>query len=152
MLAFISLAYQMISLLLETVPGFKDTWIECLGDLARYRVAIEEDREIYNIWGGTAGRWYALAADRNPSVGRLYHHSGILKRPSLRKFYLYARALTSAIPFLNAKESLETLCIPMLEDKQARSNADQSAEWMTICFQAGIFLNRKLNKPKKMAG
>jgi hypothetical protein len=77
MLAFIYLAYQMMSLLLETVPNFTDTWIECLGDLARYRMAIEEDCEIHTIWGGVAGRWYAMAADRHPVVGRLYHHSGI---------------------------------------------------------------------------
>ncbi|KAM0707313.1 hypothetical protein Q7P35_005551 [Cladosporium inversicolor] len=112
MLAFIHLAYQMMSLLLETVPGFTDTWIECLGDLARYRMAIEEDREIHTVWGGVAGRWYVKAADRHPEVGRLYHHSGILERPSLRKFYFYGRALTSSFPFLNAKESLSTLCIP----------------------------------------
>jgi hypothetical protein len=71
MLAFIYLAYQMMALLLETVPGFTDTWIECIGDLARYRMAIEEDREIHIVWGGVAGRWYAMAADRHPSVGRL---------------------------------------------------------------------------------
>jgi hypothetical protein len=56
MLAFIYLAYQMMALLYETVPGFEDTvpdfedtapgfedtvpafentWIECLGDLGR---------------------------------------------------------------------------------------------------------------------
>lgn len=99
MLAYIYLAYQMISLLLETVPSFTDTWIECLGDLARYRMAIEEDREVHNVWGGVAGRWYVKAADRHPQAGRLYHHSGILERPSLRKFYLYGRSLTSAVPF-----------------------------------------------------
>jgi hypothetical protein len=35
MIQFIILAYQMMSLLLETVPSFEDTWIECLGDLSR---------------------------------------------------------------------------------------------------------------------
>lgn len=38
-------------LLYETVPAFEDTWIECLGDLGRYRMAIEdddpEDREVW---------------------------------------------------------------------------------------------------------
>lgn len=52
MLAFIYLAYQMIALLLETVPSFTDTWIECLGDLARYRMAIEEEKEAHATWGG----------------------------------------------------------------------------------------------------
>ena len=37
MLAFIYLAYAMMALLCDTVPAFRDTWIECLGDLGRYR-------------------------------------------------------------------------------------------------------------------
>ena len=140
MLAFIYLAYQMMSLLLETVPNFTDTWIECLGDLARYRMAIEEDREIHTIWGGVAGRWYAMAADRHPVIGRLYHHSGILERPSLRKFYLFARALTSVVPFLNAKESLGTLCSPVLSEGIRSGN--QTAETSLISFHAQAFTSK----------
>lgn len=49
MLTFIYLAYDMMALLFETVPAFTDTWIECLGDLARYRMAIEEDKEVSNL-------------------------------------------------------------------------------------------------------
>jgi hypothetical protein len=140
MLAFIYLAYQMMSLLLENVPGFADTWIECLGDLARYRMAIEENREIHTVWGGVAGRWYVKAADRHPSVGRLYHHSGIRERPSLRKFYLYGRVLTSVYPFLNAKESLGTLCSPIVDNEQALRKGNRSFEALVICFQARVFL------------
>ena len=62
MLTFIYIAYSMIALLYETTSGFQDTWIECLGriffvsgkrnkwltvvegDLARYRMAIEDDK------------------------------------------------------------------------------------------------------------
>ena len=55
MLAFIYIAYSMMALLYETVPTFEDTWIECLGDLGRYRMAIEDDdirdRE---VWSGVA--------------------------------------------------------------------------------------------------
>jgi hypothetical protein len=58
MLAFIYLAYQMMALLYETVPAFEDTWIECLGDLGRYRMAIEDenirDRE---TWADVARSW-----------------------------------------------------------------------------------------------
>lgn len=42
MLAFIYLAYTMMALLYETVPALEDTWIECLGDLGSYRMAIED--------------------------------------------------------------------------------------------------------------
>ncbi|KAH4222557.1 hypothetical protein HBI05_254510, partial [Parastagonospora nodorum] len=82
-LAFIYLAYQMMALLYETVPAFEDTWIECLGDLGRYRMAIEDedicDRE---TWAGVARSWYTKASDKNPTVGRLYHHLAILARPN----------------------------------------------------------------------
>ncbi len=40
MLTFIYLAYSMMALLFETVPTFEDTWIECLGDLGRYRYVL----------------------------------------------------------------------------------------------------------------
>jgi len=39
----------MMALLYETVPTFEDTWIECFGDLGRYRMAMEDldmDREL----------------------------------------------------------------------------------------------------------
>ena len=83
MISFIYLAYQMISLLLETVISFENTWIECLGDLSRYRMAVEEeelrDRE---TWCSVVKYWYCKAADRMPNVGRLYYHLVILVRPN----------------------------------------------------------------------
>lgn len=116
MLAFIYLAYQMMALLYETVPAFEDTWIECLGDLGRYRMAIEDenlrDRE---TWAGVARSWYTRAADKNPTVGRLYHHLAILARPNaLQQLYYYTRSLTCVKPFLSARESILTLLDPIL--------------------------------------
>ncbi|KFA80810.1 hypothetical protein S40288_04761 [Stachybotrys chartarum IBT 40288] len=43
MLSFIYLSYSILALLYETIPAFSETWIECLGDLGRYRMAIEDD-------------------------------------------------------------------------------------------------------------
>jgi hypothetical protein len=55
MLAFIYLAYSTMALLYEAVPAFEDTWIECLGDLGRYRVAIEDDDNTdREVWTGVA--------------------------------------------------------------------------------------------------
>jgi len=42
MLMFIYLTSLMMALLYETVPTFENTWIKCLGDLGRYRMAIED--------------------------------------------------------------------------------------------------------------
>ncbi|KAL6150438.1 hypothetical protein ACJQWK_00285 [Exserohilum turcicum] len=116
MLAFIYLAYQMMDLLYETVPAFEDTWIECLGDLGRYRMAIEdEDVRDRDTWAGVARSWYTKAADKNPTVGRLYHHLAILARPNaLLQMYYYSRSLTCVRPFGNARESILTLLDPIL--------------------------------------
>jgi hypothetical protein len=111
MLAFIYLAYSMMALLYETVPTFEDTWIECLGDLGRYRMAIEDDdirdRE---VWTGVSRFWYSKAADKSPTVGRLYHHLAILARPNaLQQLFYYTRSLTCIQPFQSARESILTL-------------------------------------------
>ncbi|KXT07026.1 hypothetical protein AC578_7286 [Pseudocercospora eumusae] len=142
MLAFIYLAYQMMALLFETVPSFTDTWIECLGDLARYRMAIEEEKEAHATWGGVAARWYTMASDRHPAIGRLYHHLGILERPSLRKFCFYAKSLTCVIPFPNARDSLSTLCGPIVQDDQTIQSSRQSAEARIVTFHALVSTGR----------
>ncbi|KAI4264887.1 MAG: hypothetical protein L6R42_000001 [Xanthoria sp. 1 TBL-2021] len=119
MLAFIYIAYSMMGLLYETVTAFEDTWIECLGDLARYRMVIEDgstaDRE---IWGAVARSWYNKAADRRPSIGRLYHDLAILARPvSLSQLAYYTRSLSSVEPFDSARGSVMTLFQPFLDGK-----------------------------------
>ncbi|XP_014552868.1 hypothetical protein COCVIDRAFT_109140 [Bipolaris victoriae FI3] len=121
MLAFIYLAYQMMALLYETVPAFEDTWIECLGDLGRYRMAIEdEDVRDRDTWAGVARSWYTKAADKNPIVGRLYHHLAILARPNaLQQIYYYSRSLTCVKPFGSARESIRTLLDPVVDHNAA---------------------------------
>jgi hypothetical protein len=62
MLAFIHLAYSMIALLYETVPAFEDTWIKCLGDIGRYRLAVKDDDiRDRQVWTGVAKQWYSKA-------------------------------------------------------------------------------------------
>lgn len=117
MLAFIYLAYSMMALLYETVPAFEDTWIECLGDLGRYRMAIEDDdlrdRE---VWTEVARYWYSKATDKAPTTGRLYHHLAILARPNaLQQLFYYSKSLCVAAPFVSARESILTLFDPVLD-------------------------------------
>jgi len=116
MLAFIYLAYSMVTLILETVPSFADTWIECLGDLGRYRMAIE-DNHIHDrqIWTDVARQWYLKSANSSPKTGRLYHHLAILARPdSLPQLLYYGKSLSVPIQFEAAKESIMTLFDPIL--------------------------------------
>lgn len=37
---FVSTIYQMITMRYETLPADEDIWIECIGDLGRYRVLL----------------------------------------------------------------------------------------------------------------
>lgn len=147
MLAFIYIAYSMMALLYETVTAFEDTWIECLGDLARYRMAIEDsssaDRE---IWGGVARAWYNKAADKRPFVGRLYHHLAILARPySLQQLACYMRSLLSSEPFDSARVSVMTLFQPILDGKTFNNYRSKALE--VACIKAhGALFDRPLHK------
>ncbi|KAH7109352.1 hypothetical protein EDB81DRAFT_736657 [Dactylonectria macrodidyma] len=107
----------MMALLYETVPAFEETWIECLGDLGRYRMAIEDDDiKDREVWTGVSQHWYSKASDKSSDTGRLYHHLAILARPNaLQQLYYYAKSLCVPIPFLSARESIMTLFDPIFE-------------------------------------
>ena len=129
MLTFIYLAYGMMAVLYETVSGFEDTWIECLGDLARYRMAIEDgdvkDRE---TWTGVARSWYSLASEKAPSTGRLYHHLAILARPNaVQQLFYYVKGLCVRMPFSSAKESIMMLFDPPLGTNSSKLSAIDAA-------------------------
>ncbi|KAL9598025.1 MAG: hypothetical protein Q9219_004781 [cf. Caloplaca sp. 3 TL-2023] len=143
MLAFIYIAYSMMALLYETVSAFEETWIECLGDLARYRMAIEEhDVQDREIWGGVARFWYSKAADKRPEIGRLCHHLAILARPnSLQQLSYYARSLACIIPFSSARSSIMTLFQPMLQAKVSAQHRPKALEIFFIKIHANLFVH-----------
>jgi len=63
MRTFIYFAYPMMTLFLETVPRYQDTWIECLGHLGIYRMEVENDDPYErSIWAGITQSWYCMAA------------------------------------------------------------------------------------------
>ncbi|KAL2005513.1 hypothetical protein VTN00DRAFT_2724 [Thermoascus crustaceus] len=124
MLNFIYLAYSMMTLLLGSVPTFEETWIECLGDLSRYRMAVEEaDMQDREVWAGVARDWYNKAAGKSPDVGRIQHHLAVLARPNIvQQLFYYTKSLVSVSPFLNARESILLLFDPLLNSTEAMNN------------------------------
>jgi hypothetical protein len=154
MLQFIYLAYQTVTLLYETVPSFEDTWIECLGDLARYRMAVEEsDMRDREIWGGVARDWYSKTSNRNPDVGRLYHHLGILARPNaIQQAYYYCRALTCVQPFESAMESLSSLLAPLtkVEPERAVIPYVDETDSMFLCLHAKLLASMSQNRGARL--
>lgn len=117
MISFIHLAYSIIILLLERVPQFTDIWMESLGDLARYRMAVgDQDPSERDVWAGVARSWYNKAADRSPSIGRIQHHLAVLARPNLLvQLFYYTKSLVGVQPFSGARESIMILFNPLLD-------------------------------------
>ncbi len=168
MLAFIYIAYSMMALLYETVHAFEDTWIECLGnftipnkyccyscmpslgDLGRYRMAIEDDEpRDREVWSNVAKFWYHKASDKGPSVGRLYHHLATLARPyTLEQLSLYMRSLTCMNPFESAKDSIMTLFNPVLLNKDATPRRPASFEIVFIRAHAIFFTSKPMDSSK----
>ncbi|KAL2268505.1 hypothetical protein VTJ83DRAFT_3351 [Remersonia thermophila] len=145
MLTFIYMAYSMMALLLETVPAFEDTWIECLGDLGRYRMAIEdEDIRDREHWASVARSWYSRASDGSPTTGRLYHHLGILARPnSVQQLFYYTKSLCVEIPFLSARESIMTLFEPIMSRTPNPQQSKLSPTILNFVKAHGILFSGK---------
>lgn len=147
MLAFVYIAYSMMALLKESVPSFLETWIECLGDLARYRMAIEEiDMRDREIWSNVARMWYNKAADRSPNVGRIQHHLAVLARPVIvQQLFYYSKSLVSVVPFINARESIMLLFSPFLDEEKATTTFQKYAVIESSLVTAfGILFTRGL--------
>lgn len=111
MRTFTHLAYSNMALLYETIPAFEETWIECLGDLSKCRMAIEDDDiQDREVWANVAKSWYLKGVDRRPSVGRLYHHLAIIARPNLLdQLFYYCKSLTVLNPFPHTRKSVLSL-------------------------------------------
>jgi Est1-like DNA/RNA binding protein len=129
MLHHIYQSYQMLALLYEIVPAFQDVIAECLGDISRYRFAVEQhDKEVREIWRVTASNWYSIVVNKTPKIGRLYHHLAILAWPNdLKQLCLFCQSLTAAKPFNTSRESFQNFF-----ENQSRS--DDSTEDITRSF------------------
>lgn len=69
MLAFIYIAYSMITLLYKTVFSFENTWIECLENLDHYRMIIENNNmQNREMWSGISRFWYFKTSNKSLQV------------------------------------------------------------------------------------
>ncbi|KAJ5335696.1 uncharacterized protein N7506_005632 [Penicillium brevicompactum] len=111
MLDFIHFSYSMMTLMLESVPDFRETWIERLGDLARYRMAIEAiDQKDRDLWAGVSKYWYSQNVASILENGRIQHHLAILSRPDvLQQFFHYTKALINVRPFADSRDRMVQL-------------------------------------------
>lgn len=142
MLAFINTAYCMVALLYETVPAFKHFWIECLGDISRYRRIIPTDEPgDQDHWAGVALTWYRKAADHDPDNGRFYNRQAIITRQyTLQQLALHTRALTSITLFDGTPETLKVLFTSVLEGEAPTNPRSLTFEMFFWKIHAIMFL------------
>ncbi|RJE19040.1 hypothetical protein PHISCL_08623 [Aspergillus sclerotialis] len=149
MLTFIHFSYSMLTLLLDTVPRFELIWMECLGDLARYRMAIVADSPGYEFWSRISRYWYCKKMDEAPESGRIQHHLGVLcQRDIVQRLYYYTKAYISVHPF-PARESI----LPLFDSANQRStpNQDQVAT-LFVRVHGQLFTQGVTNQAIKLAG
>lgn len=141
MTTFIYIAYSMLTLILETVPRFELTWIECLGDLARYRMALEEEDLLEReLWAGIAWYWYNKAVDKAPGLGRIQHHLAVLARPDIAlQLFHYTKSLISLHVFPTARDSIILLFKSLRES--SRSNSDPVVTAF-VCAHGQLFMRQ----------
>ncbi|MCJ1387040.1 hypothetical protein MMC17_010169 [Xylographa soralifera] len=70
-----------MALLVETVPTFEDTWIECLGDLGGYRMAIEDVIRDREVWSGIV-RFFSTSNGEEPA----YYDASLMETTTIEIF------------------------------------------------------------------
>ncbi|OAX78964.1 hypothetical protein ACJ72_06723 [Emergomyces africanus] len=110
MILFIHHTLDMMFLLLETVPRFRNFWRHYLGDLSRYRMSLEiaNESERY-FWGGVARYWYNKCVDLNHGSGKFHHHLGVVAKDNMgQQLFLFSKSLVCLEPFPYARKSVES--------------------------------------------
>ncbi|KAL6410148.1 hypothetical protein AUP68_06560 [Ilyonectria robusta] len=113
MLVLLIRSYSMMQLLEETTDSRYFT-VECAGDLARYRFAIEDqDTDVKMHWKEVAINKYNIVSDMDPTAGRLYHHLSILSMDNYSaRFFNVLKALTVSRPFAMAWKTMISTILP----------------------------------------
>ena len=154
MLTYIYTAYHMMCLLYETILSYKETWIECLGDLGRYRMAIEDNVQDRETWTEVSRQWYRKASDLSPGTGRLYHHLAILAQPNwIQQLLYYSKALCVPNPFDSAREPILTLFKSFLDEpgNHPYEAQQQSIDPPLVRSHACMFMRKDAEKQRAYA-
>ncbi|KAJ9132134.1 hypothetical protein NKR19_g9402 [Coniochaeta hoffmannii] len=109
---FTIVAYTTLYSLDLTAASLQSTWAECRADLGRWKYAADStDYEDRQHWKSVCEEEYIRALHDNPTVGRLYHHLAVLKRPD---FHLESGQLDTDLHFDTGDSSTSSWssCVP----------------------------------------
>lgn len=104
---FIFHCFHLLSMLVEPPYESRHMWLEALGDIARFSMAVGD---ISNCdWRVISQYWYLQATNKSPGVGRLYHHCAVVCIYRLESLYYFCKSLTVLQPFAPSREIILSL-------------------------------------------
>ncbi|KAH6951011.1 hypothetical protein BKA56DRAFT_506076 [Ilyonectria sp. MPI-CAGE-AT-0026] len=108
---FLNHTCNKIALLYENVPYLANTWMECMGDLARCGMAFEEgEDEASENWRIIGCEWYSRLSRQSPTTGRFYFHLAVVTTDDcLRRLFYYIKSLCAQDPFPSESDSVAKL-------------------------------------------
>jgi hypothetical protein len=118
---FVNPPHSLMELWSDTMPTFEDSWIECLGDLGRYRMAIEDD-EIRDreVWTPVLRHRYLQTPNIAPAVGKDHHRLATMTLPhAMYQLLRHAGSIRVSTLFTSAKDSVMTLFDPVLNTRSS---------------------------------
>lgn len=115
MLTSIYMAYSQLTDMYVTVPAFRQIWTECLGDLARWRMALEPEGDDRGVWTAVSRDWYSKASDEEPTTGRLCHNLAILSSPILQSLFYCTKSLCVPRRFDDTRIHIRALFDPVMK-------------------------------------
>ena len=136
-------SYAIVGLFYESLLDSDLIWLECLGDLARYMMVIEEDAGYRAIMNKTAHAWYQQVLDSTPTIGRLSHHQAVLSGSApLKQLVYYIVALSTEQPFLAARQSIASFFARVLKSSESmlKKNSSSYTELMLLRLHALYFV------------
>ena len=97
-------------------------------------MAIEDESvKDRDIWTEVARGWYLKVSNRQPSIGRLYHHLAILARPdALQQLFYYAKSFCVSMPFPSARDSIMTLLEPVFQSQPTKELLDIDTAFIRV--------------------
>ncbi|KAK9456954.1 hypothetical protein V1511DRAFT_451758, partial [Dipodascopsis uninucleata] len=138
-IAYLYMVYKTFARLFELLQSDTEIWCEYLGDLCRYLMSIESEKEDRKKWQDMAFSWYIRCSRINPSVGRYYHQLALTTEPAiLDQFYYFCKSLTTKPPYLQTIDSI----IPLFDACFEMHVRDHDAIPFTFIRTHGILFMR----------
>lgn len=104
----IYLSFHLIAALYETIPRYRSSWAQRLGDLSRFGIWLAgPDLDMELLWAAVGRHWYSKVALTTPGEGQTYQYLAIVSRQDLlRQIFYFTKSLTCTKPFMSSRTML----------------------------------------------